>query len=159
MVFVCENNQYQQSTPVKDYTKLKDLSDRAKAYGIPGVSVDGNNPVAVAKVASKAIESARGGKGPTLIVGTTYRFYGHHMGDPGTSYRTREEVEKWRKQDPIERFRDQLLREEILTESEVEDIQTATARELDDAVRFAIESPEPRVEEALEDIYYTAGQK
>ena len=159
VVFVCENNLYQQSTPVRDYTKLKDLSDRAKAYGIPGVSVDGNNPVAVAKAASKAIESARDGKGPTLIVGTTYRFYGHHMGDPGTSYRTREEVEKWRKQDPIERFRDQLLREEILTESEVEEIQTVTTRELDDAVRFAIESPEPRVEEALEDIYYTAGQK
>ena len=159
VVFVCENNLYQQSTPVKDYTKLKDLSDRAKAYGIPGVSVDGNNPVAVAKVAIKAIESARDGKGPTLIVGTTYRFYGHHMGDPGNSYRTREEVEKWRKRDPIERFRAQLLREEILTESEVEEIQTTTTRELDEAVRFATESPEPRVEEALEDIYYTAGQK
>ena len=159
VVFVCENNQYQQSTPVRNHTKLKDLSDRAKAYGIPGVSVDGNDPVAVARVASEAIENARSGKGPTLIVGTTYRFYGHHMGDPGTSYRTREEVEKWRKQDPIERFQAQLLREGILTESEVEEIQTAIMRELDEAVRFATESPEPRIEEALDDIYYTAGQQ
>ena len=157
VVFVCENNLYQQSTPIKDYTKLDDLSDRAKSYGIPGVTVDGNDPVAVAEVASKAIESARAGKGPTFIVGNTYRYYGHHMGDPGTSYRTKEEVAKWRKQDPIERFRAQLLQGEILTESEVEEIHTATRQELDEAVRFATESPEPGIEEALEDIYYTAG--
>ena len=156
VVFVCENNLYQQSTPIKDYTKLDDLSDRAKSYGIPGVSVDGNDPVAVAEVAGKAIESARAGRGPTLIVGNTYRYYGHHMGDPGTSYRTKEEVEKWRKQDPIERFRARLLQGEILTESGVEEIQTATMQELDEAVRFAAESPEPGIEEALEDIYYTA---
>jgi pyruvate dehydrogenase E1 component alpha subunit len=159
VVFICENNQYQQSTPIRNYTKLENLADRAKAYDIPGLSVDGNDPVAVAKVASEAIENARSGKGPTLIVGTTYRFYGHHMGDPGTSYRTREEVEKWKKQDPIERFRARLLKERVFTESEAEEIQTATVRELDEAVNFAIESPEPGIEEALDDIYYTVGQK
>lgn len=157
VVFVCQNNLYQQSTPIKDYTKLEHLADRAKAYGIPGVTVDGNDAVAVAEVASKEIERTREGRGPILIVGNTYRFYGHHMGDPGTSYRTKEEVERWKKQDPIERFRGQLLQKKILTESEIEEIQTAAMRELDEAVRFATESPEPGLEEALKDVYYTAG--
>ena len=157
VVFVCSNNMYAMSTPVKYYTKLKNLSDKAKAYGIPGVTVDGNDAVAVAEVASKAIENARGGRGPTLIVGNTYRHYGHHMGDPGTSYRTKKEIEEWHKRDPIARLRAQLVEKKVLTELELEEIQTATERELDEAVKFAIESPEPRVEEALEDIYYKAG--
>jgi len=157
VVFACQNNYYQQSTPIKDYTKLTDISDRAKAYGIPGVTVDGNDPIAVAEVASKAIKNARDGKGPSLIVGTTYRYYGHHMGDPGTSYRTKEEVEKWRKQDPIERFRVYLLEKKILTEAGIEKIEAAIMKELDEAVKYATESPEPKIEEALSDIYYTAG--
>lgn len=159
VVFVCSNNMYALSTSVKSYTKLKNLSDKAKAYGIPGVTVDGNDAVAVAEVASQAIERARDGRGPTLIVGNTYRYYGHHMGDPGTSYRTKEEIEEWRKRDPIARLRVQLVKEKVLTESELEEIQTATMQELDEAVKFAVESPEPKVEEALEDIYYIAGEK
>jgi len=159
VVFVCSNNMYAMSTPLKNYTKLKDLSEKAKAYGIPGVTVDGNDAVAVAEVAGQAIENARDGRGPTLIVGNTYRHYGHHMGDPGTSYRAKEEVEEWKKQDPIARLRAQLLQKKVLTESELEEIETATKRELDEAVKFAVESPEPKVEEALEDIYYEAGEK
>lgn len=159
VVFVCENNLYALSTPIKTYTKLKDLSDRAKSYGIPGVTVDGNDAIAVARVARKAIENARQGKGPTLIVGNTYRYYGHHAGDPGTAYRSKEEIEEWKKQDPIRRLRNHLIEGKILTESEVEEIQTAVERELDEAVKFAVESPEPRIEMALEDIYYVAEKK
>lgn len=159
VVLVCANNMYALSTSVKSYSKLKNLSDKAKAYGIPGVTVDGNDAVAVAEVASQAIERARDGRGPSLIVGNTYRYYGHHMGDPGTSYRTKEEIEEWKKQDPIVRLQAQLLQKKVLTESELEEIQAATTRELDEAVKFAAESPEPEVEEALEDIYYTAGKK
>jgi len=159
VVFVCSNNMYAMSTPIKNYTKLEDISDKAKAYGIPGITVDGNDAVAVAEVASQAIERARDGKGPTLIVGNTYRHYGHHMGDPGTSYRAKEEVEEWKKQDPMARLRAQLLQKKVLTESELEEIQTAVTRELDEAVKFAVESPEPKVEEALEDIYYTEEEK
>lgn len=159
VVFVCQNNQYQQSTPVKDYTKLADLSDRAKAYGIPGVTVDGNDPVALAEVASQAIDDARAGKGPSLIVGNTYRYYGHHMGDPGTSYRTKEEIEQWRKQDSIERFRNRLLQEKVFTKSEIEEVEAAIMRELDEAVKFATESPEPKLEEALKDVYYVPGEE
>ena len=159
VVFVCENNQYAISTHIKTYTKLKDLSDRAKSYGIPGVTVDGNDAIAIAEVARKAIESAREGKGPTLIVGNTYRYYGHSAGDPGTTYRTKEEVLKWKILDPIKRLRGQLLQEKIRTESELEAIITTTEKELDEAVKFAADSPEPSVEEALKDIYYIAEGK
>ena len=157
VLFVCQNNQYQQSTPTRDYTKLSDLSDRAKAHGIPGITVDGNDAIAVAEVAIEAIENARKGRGPIFIVANTYRTGGHHMGDPGTSYRTKEEVEEWKKRDPIKRLRDQLVQNKVATESELDEIENTTMRELDEAVEFAIESPEPKVEEALEDIYYTAG--
>ncbi|MBA7606798.1 Acetoin:2,6-dichlorophenolindophenol oxidoreductase subunit alpha [subsurface metagenome] len=157
VLFVCQNNQYQQSTPIRDYTRLSDLSDRAKAYGIPGITVDGNDAIAVAEVAREAVESTRKGGGPIFLVGITYRPYGHHMGDPGTSYRTKEEIEEWKKKDPIDRLRNQLLQNKIATEAEIEEIHNATIRELDEAVKFATESPEPKVEEALEDIYYTAG--
>ena len=159
VVFVCENNQYALSTPIKTYTKLKDLSDRAKSYGIPGVTVDGNDAIAVAEVAREAIENAREGKGPTLIVGNTYRYYGHSAGDPGTAYRTKEEVEKWKRLDPIKRLRGQLLQKKMLTEPELKAIVTTTEKELDEAVKFAADSPEPSVEEALKDIYYIAEGK
>jgi len=155
VLFVCQNNQYQQSTPTRDYTRLSDLSDRAKAYGIPGITVDGNDAIAVVEVAREAIENAREGRGPIFIVANTYRTGGHHMGDPGTSYRTKEEVEEWKKRDPIKRLRDQLVQNKVATESELDEIENSTMRELDEAVEFAIESPEPKVEEALEDIYYT----
>jgi len=157
VLFVCQNNQYQQSTPTRDYTRLSDLSDRAKAHGIPGITVDGNDAIAVAEVAREAIENARKGRGPIFIVANTYRTGGHHMGDPGTSYRTKEEVEEWKKRDPIKRLRDQVVQNKVATESELDEIENTTMRELDEAVEFAIESPEPKVEEALEDIYYTAG--
>jgi TPP-dependent pyruvate/acetoin dehydrogenase alpha subunit len=157
VLFVCQNNQYQQSTPTRNYTRISDLSDRAKAHGIPGITVDGNDAIAVAEVAIEAIENARKGRGPIFIVGNTYRTVGHHMGDPGTSYRTKEEVEEWKKRDPIKRLRDQLVQNKVATESELDEVENTTMRELDEAVEFAIESPEPKVEEALEDIYYTAG--
>lgn len=157
VVFVCENNQYGMSTPKKDYTKLEHLADRAKAHGIPGISVDGNDAVVVAKVAREAIERAREGGGPTFIDAITYRYYGHHMGDPGTSYRTKEEIEEWRKSDPIKRLQGRLLEAKIITESEIEELQASLTRELDEAVKFATESPELKSEDTLKDVYYTAG--
>ena len=158
VLFVCSNNLYGHSTPVRDYTLLEDLSDRAKAYGIPGVTVDGNDAEAVAEVASKAIENTRAGGGPILIIANTYRYYGHHMGEPGTAYRTREEIEKWKtKRDPIDRFRAKLLKQKVLTESDIKDIETAIMQEIEEAVEFARKSPEPGLEEALADNYYTGG--
>ena len=157
VVFVCQNNQYGMSTPQRDYTKLEYLTDRAKAHAIPGISVDGNDAVAVAKVASEAIERARQGGGPTMIDAITYRFHGHHMGDPGTSYRTKEEIEEHIKHDPIAKLRGRLLETKAITEAEIEEIQASIAEELDEAVQFATESPEPKTEDALEGVYYSAG--
>jgi pyruvate dehydrogenase E1 component alpha subunit len=157
VLFVCQNNQYQQSTPTRDYTRLKDIADRAKAYGIPAVTVDGNDAIAVAEVAIEAINTTRKGGGPIFIVGNTYRTVGHHMGDPGTSYRSKEEVEEWKKKDPIDRLSKQMIANKMATEAEIKKINNSVLRELDEAVKFAQESPEPKVEEALEDIYYTAG--
>jgi TPP-dependent pyruvate/acetoin dehydrogenase alpha subunit len=153
VLFVCQNNQYQQSTPTRDYTRLTDISDRAKGYGIPGISVDGNDAIAVAEVAIEAIEKCRKGEGPIFIVGNTYRTVGHHMGDPGTSYRPKEEVEEWRKKDPIKRLRQQMVQNKMATDAELDKIEQNVLRELDEAVKFAQESPEPTPEEALEDIY------
>ncbi len=157
VVFVCENNQYGMSTPQRDYTKLEHLADRAKAHRIPGIGVDGNDAVAVAEVAREAIERAREGGGPTLIDAITYRFHGHHMGDPGTSYRTKEEIEEHRKYDPIAMLEGRLIESKAITEAEIEEIQASVAKELDEAVQFATESPEPKTEDALEGVYYTAG--
>lgn len=154
VLFVCENNLYQQSTPMKDYTRLSDLTDRAKAYGIPSISVDGNDAIAVAEVAKKAIEDVRSGRGPMLLVGSTYRYYGHHMGDTGTLYRTKDEVEEAKKQDSIERLRNRIVQEGILTKPGIEKIHADVVQELDKAVRFAIDSPEPETDEALRDVYY-----
>jgi pyruvate dehydrogenase E1 component alpha subunit len=157
VLFVCQNNQYGMSTPQRDYTKLEYLADRAKAHGMPGISVDGNDAVAVAEVAREAIERAREGGGPTLIDAITYRFYGHHMGDPGTSYRTKEEIEKHKEYDPIAELQGHLLAVKATTEAEIEEIRASIAKELDEAVQFAAESPEPKTEDALEGVYYTAG--
>ena len=118
--------------------------------------MDGNDAVAVAEVASDAIKRARKGGGPTLIEGMTYRIYGHHMGDPGTSYRTKEEVEGWKKKDPIERLQSRLLKAKVIKQSDIDEIQVDVNRELDEAVKFAVESPEPKVEDVLNGIYYTA---
>ena len=153
VLFVCQNNLYQQSTPMRDYCRLTDIADRAKGYGIPGITVDGNDAIAVAEVAREAIEKCRKGEGPILIVGNTYRTVGHHMGDPGTSYRSKEEVEEWKKKDPIKRLRQQLVQNKMATDAELDEIENNVLRELDEAVKFAQESPEPTPEEALEDIY------
>jgi len=153
VLFVCQNNQYQQSTPTRDYCRLTDIADRAKAHGIPGITVDGNDAIAVAEVAREAIDKCRKGEGPILIVGNTYRTVGHHMGDPGTSYRPKEEIEEWKKKDPIKRLRQQLVGNKMATDAELDEIENNVLRELDEAVKFAQESPEPAPEEALEDIY------
>jgi TPP-dependent pyruvate/acetoin dehydrogenase alpha subunit len=153
VLFVCENNQYAISTYWKDYLKLENIAARAKGYGIPGISVDGMDAKAIAEAAGDAIERAREGGGPTFIEGRTYRYYGHGQYDPGTTYRTKEEVEKWKKKDPIKKLYSFLLQEGLITEVENQEIEAKLSRELDEAVKFALESPEPEIEEAGQDIY------
>jgi pyruvate dehydrogenase E1 component alpha subunit len=153
VVFVCENNLYAESTPQKVHQSIVDIADRAKAYHIPGVSVDGQDLLAVYEAAKEAVARARGGEGPSFLEAKTYRFLGHYVGDPGTSYRTQEEVKEWRRRDPIELFRGLLRGKRLLTEKEEAEIPSRVKREIDEAVQFARESPRPDLQEALTDVY------
>ncbi|MCW4055361.1 MAG: thiamine pyrophosphate-dependent dehydrogenase E1 component subunit alpha, partial [Candidatus Bathyarchaeota archaeon] len=152
ILFVCENNLYAMGTRQSTVMAIENVADRAAAYGIPGVVVDGNDVLAVYEAAHKAVKRARQGKGPTLIECKTYRHKGHSRFDPAT-YRPKEEVEKWLKSDPIPRFKKRLLEEGFLTEKEALRIEEEVAKAVEDAVKFAVESPYPEPEEALEDVY------
>ena len=153
VVFVCENNQFAESTPQRVHQKIKDIAVRAVAYDIPGETVDGMDVLEVYRVAGEAIARARAGGGPALVECKTYRFYGHYVGDPGTAYRRPEDVEEWRQRDPIPAFARRLVAEGVATEAEIESIDGAVRREVEEAIQFAEASPEPDLEDALQDIY------
>ncbi|KPV64793.1 MAG: transketolase [Candidatus Bathyarchaeota archaeon BA1] len=152
IVFICENNLYAMGTRQSRVMAIENVADRAVAYGIPGVVVDGNDVLAVYEAAREAVGRARMGRGPTLIECKTYRHKGHSRFDPAT-YRPKEEVEEWLKKDPITRFKASLLELGILTEGEAKNIEQEAAAVVEDAVKFAMESPHPKPEEALEDVY------
>jgi len=154
VVFVCENNGFGMSTPPSRATNNRRLSERAAAYNIPGVTVDGNDPVAVKEAAAAAVRLAKIGKGPSLIECVTWRHHGHYIGDPAV-YKDPEEQKKWLSadHDPITRFENRLLYENIAHEAELERIREAARRELHAAVAFAEESPAPAPETLLENVY------
>jgi pyruvate dehydrogenase E1 component alpha subunit len=152
VIFVCENNLYAMGTRQSRVMNIENVADRAVAYGIPGVVVDGNDVLAVYETAEKAVERARNGLGPTLIECKTYRHKGHSRVDPA-KYRPKEEVEYWLAKDPIKRFREKLLQTNILTEAEIQQVEMEVSVEIEEAVKFAMESPYPNPEEALEDVY------
>jgi pyruvate dehydrogenase E1 component alpha subunit len=152
VIFVCENNLYAMGTRQSRVMNIENIADRATAYGIPGVVVDGNDVLAVYEATVKAVERARKGEGPTLIECKTYRHKGHSRVDPA-KYRPKEEVEEWLAKDPIKRFKEKLLQEGAITEAEIQQIEQEVAAEIDEAVKFAMESPYPEPEEALEDVY------
>ncbi|SFH59170.1 pyruvate dehydrogenase E1 component alpha subunit [Tindallia magadiensis] len=152
VVFVCENNMYGISLSQEKHQKIKDVSDRAVAYGIPGVTVDGNDVVAVYEAIKEAVKRARNGEGPSLIECKTYRHRGHFEGDP-TNYRPDEEVQQWKAKEPVGRFRKKLLEMEICEESELNTIDEEVTDQVEEAIKFAEESPDPVVEEAVQDVY------
>jgi TPP-dependent pyruvate/acetoin dehydrogenase alpha subunit len=154
IVYIISNNQFALSTSPSYHSKgVKNLSEKARGYGIPYVTVDGMDVVAVAEVVHNAIQKARDGGGPTLIEAITYRYYGHHLGDPGTEYRTEQEIEEAKKKDPIKRMRNHLMQEGVLTESENEKLLAEVSKEIDRAIEFALTSKEAEPEDALKDIY------
>jgi pyruvate dehydrogenase E1 component alpha subunit len=154
VIFVCENNQFGMSVPQKVHQKIVDISIRAQAYGIPGVTVDGNNVMAVFETAAEAVNRARKSGGPTLIECKTYRHKGHFQGDPDI-YRDKEEVKKWiNERDPIRNYREFLVESKICSEKDLEAIDQEVEAEITDAIRFAEESPFPAPEETLEDVYF-----
>lgn len=152
VVYVCENNKYGASTSVDKVMKVKHVSDRASAYGLPGETVDGNDVEVVYDAMSRAAERARQGLGPTLLELETYRFAGHSRSDPG-HYRPREEVAAWKERDPISLYEKKLLAGGVLTDNAAGEIKAQMGRELDEAVRYAEESPEPAPEECLADVF------
>lgn len=152
VVFVCENNMYGISLSQEYHQKIKDVSDRAVSYGIPGVTVDGNDVVAVHEAIREAVKRARNGEGPSLIECKTYRHRGHFEGDP-TNYRPDEEVARWKEKEPIGRFRTKLLEMEVCTDAELDAIDKEVAQQVETAVVFAEESPLPASEDAVQDVY------
>ena len=152
VIFVCENNLYAMGTRQSLVMAIENIADRASAYGIPGVAVDGNDVLAVYEATLKAVERARKGEGPTLIECKTYRHRGHSRVDPAR-YRPKEEVEAWLAKDPIKRFKERLMQTGTLTEIELRKVEEEASAKVEEAVKFAIESPFPVPEEALEDVY------
>jgi len=153
VIYIIENNLYAECTPFSDVCKLADVADRATAYGIPGVTVDGNDVLAVYEAASEAVARARKGEGPTLVECKTYRRYGHFEGDP-CNYQPTAEVEGWKKEkDPIPRFRKKLVEMGVVTAQEADKVEQEIKDEVEKAVSFAEESPFPAPQEALDDVY------
>jgi TPP-dependent pyruvate/acetoin dehydrogenase alpha subunit len=149
LVLVVENNQYGVSTHISESCNIDDLSSRAESYGIPGVRVDGFDVLAVYEVAVEAVERARRGQGPTLLVTECYRFEGHYAGEPQV-YRERAEVQEYIKKDPIPRFGKYLVEGAIASQDEVDAIDAEIKHEMVEAVKFAKESPEPDPATALD---------
>ncbi|MEM2249503.1 MAG: pyruvate dehydrogenase (acetyl-transferring) E1 component subunit alpha [Candidatus Bathyarchaeia archaeon] len=152
VIFLCENNLYAMSTPVSKAFPIENIADRASAYGIPGVVVDGNDFFAVYKATKSAAERARRGEGPTLIECKTYRWKGHSRSDP-QRYRSKEEIEIWKRKDPIARFKEVLVLKGIITEKEALDIEEEAKKAIEEAVRFALESPEPSPVNIEQEVY------
>ncbi|MCE4047618.1 MULTISPECIES: thiamine pyrophosphate-dependent dehydrogenase E1 component subunit alpha [Bacillaceae] len=152
VVFICENNQYGMSGPVKDMTRIENIADRAGSYGIPGKVVDGLDMIEIMNSVHEAVEHARNSKGPSLIEMKTYRWKGHSKSD-AKKYRTREEEKEWREKDGIKRFKDTLINSGVLTEETAKQLQEEAYEEIEKAVTFAENSPEPSLDRLLEDVY------
>ena len=152
VVFVCENNQYAMSARSDWSVAGGDPARRAAGYGIPGVTVDGMDLFAVNTSASELVERARRGDGPAYLVCNTYRFHGHHAGDP-LNYREKEEVERWRLRDPIERVKQATVASGALRAEEIEALERQIEQQIDEAVEFAKNSPDPTVDQLMTDIY------
>lgn len=153
VVYICENNQYGESTLIYDVVNVTRLADRSVAYNIPGVYVDGNDPIAVYEAVVQAVARARKGQGPTLIEAETCRWYGHYEGDSQETYRKPGEVDECKKRDPIPRFRKKLIEMGVLTEKEADRIREEAVKEADEAVIFAQQSPYPDPVEVTTDVY------
>jgi pyruvate dehydrogenase E1 component alpha subunit len=152
VIFICENNHYAMGTSVERTSNVIDIYKLADAYDMPGDMVDGMSPEAVHDAVARAVKRAREGGGPTLLEMKTYRFKGHSMSDP-QKYRSKDELEEYKGQDPIETTKEKLLASFGVTEVDIEVINERIKQVVDEAVRFAEESPWPDDSELLKDVY------
>ena len=161
VVYVCENNLYGEFTAGRDVTSVKDIADRARGHDMPGVVVNGNDVVEVYEATREAVERARKGDGPTLLECKTYRWEGHVVGEEAflgkRSYRPADEIEAWKKRCPLTGFEQRFVPGNFTAE-ELEAVRTEVGRRIDEAVQFALDSPLPAPEEALDDMFSTASQ-
>jgi TPP-dependent pyruvate/acetoin dehydrogenase alpha subunit len=151
-VYVCENNQYAMSARSDWSVAGGNPAARAAGYGIPGVTVDGMDLVGVNAAACEFVERARRGDGPAYLVCDTYRFHGHHAGDP-LNYREKEEVERWRLQDPIERVKAAAVEGGAMRPDEIVALEKQIETQIEEAVEFAKNSPDPTPDQLMTDIY------
>ena len=152
VVFVNENNLYGISSCTINSMCVSDIADRASAYDMPGVVVDGNDVVAVFEAAFEAVKRGREGEGPSLVECKTYRHKGHFEGDPCV-YRDEDELAEWKAKDPLTRFEKKLVEVNLLDAEKIQEIKNTIAGELDEAEKFAEESPFPGPSELTEDVY------
>lgn len=152
VVFLLENNLYAMGTALERACAEPELYRRAVAYAMPGLRVDGMDVLAVLEATKEAVDRARSGGGPTLLEAITYRYRGHSMADPA-QYRTKEEEAEWRHRDPLEQFAGRLLADDGFTQAELDGVQGEVEAELEEAVRFAEESPELPLSALYEDTY------
>ena len=152
VVFVAENNMWGISNYQKNHMNVADIADRAAAYGIPGVAVDGNDVIAVYEAAAEAVKRARSGDGPSLIECKTWRHRGHFEGDPAI-YKDPKEQEACLKKDPIPRLADKIIELKYATRAELDKIEADAQAEIESAVKFAEASPLPAPEDVFTDVY------
>lgn len=152
VVYICENNLYGMSVSVKRASAVEDLTKKAVPYGMPSGTVDGMDVLAVKDAVSEYVKYARDGKGPSLVVCNTYRYYGHSRSDPRT-YRTKEEEKLWHDRDPIKLFSKKCVDLKLLIKEEIDSLEKEVRQEIEDATKFAIDSPLPQLKELYEDLY------
>ena len=152
VIFLCENNLYGVSTHITEVMAIEYVAERASAYGMPGETIYGNDPMLVYDAVGKAAERARNGDGPTLIECLTYRRGGHKRDDPGT-YRPQEEVEAWFKTDPLPAFRYRLLTDHRFNVDRLDKVEARALAVIDESVEFSLSSDDPSISTVLEDVY------
>lgn len=153
MIFLCENNEYAEMTPLDRSSAVTNLTQRMAAYNIHAVSIDGNDLFEVYHTMTQAVERARKGEGPTFIEAKTYRTCGHYQNDPGTAYRTREEVKEWEAKSPILRFEAQLIAEYGVTPDQLEQWNAESEAEIDEVLKKALAAADPDPAELKEDMF------
>ena len=157
VVFMVINNQFGMGTALERHSAVTDLSEKAAGYGVPGQRCDGMDVLDVHAVVGEALAKARGDRRPQLVEAVTYRYRGHSMADP-EDYRTKDEVEEWRARDPLTSFPARLMEESVLTREEIDRMDGEAVEAVDDAVRFADESPFPDLDSLYDDIYVIGEQ-
>ena len=153
---MCENNQYAVTTSYAETVAVEHVSDRASAYNMPGILVDGQDAIAMYEATAAAVKRARAGDGPSLIEGLTYRFEEHSLGLGRVrrgEYRTQEEIDNWRKRDPLDILEQNIISQGVATREECDDINAQTVEEVEKATEFARNSPFPEPSDLFEDMW------